>query len=417
MDKFIVDGPTPLHGNVSIHGAKNAVLPLMAAALLARGKSVISNVPELRDVATMVKMLDLLGARTVHENGVLTIDSTDANGIEAPYDLVRTMRASIYVLAPTLAVHGRARVSMPGGCAWGPRPIDLHLMAMEKLGAKIELEHGYIEASCDRLRGAEILFPISSVGATAQTVMAASLAEGSTVIENAALEPEITDLVHALQECGVEIEGAGTARLVIHGTTSVRPLVHRVIADRIEAETFAGAAAVTGGDVTITDCDPGHMGAVLATLESCGCRVETGPGRVRVVGPKRLAATDVVTREYPGFPTDMQAQIIAVLCRADGVSTVKETIYPDRFTHVPELRRFGADIRLDGNLAVIRGVPSLQGAPVMATDIRASSGLILAAMAAEGRSEILRVYHIDRGYQRIELKLRALGARIERATQ
>jgi UDP-N-acetylglucosamine 1-carboxyvinyltransferase len=402
---------------VRVEGAKNAVLPLMAAALLSRGKSVISNVPDLRDVTTMVSMLDLLGARTTRDGDILTIDSTAANGIEAPYDLVRTMRASIYVLAPTLAVHGRARVSMPGGCAWGPRPIDLHLMAMEKLGARIELEHGYIEARCERLRGGEVVFPISSVGATVQTIMAASLAEGTTVIENAALEPEIADLIHALQECGVEIEGTDTPRVVVHGTTSVKPLVHRVIPDRIEAETFAGAAAVTGGDVTITNCNPAHMGSVLSVLEACGCRVETQEGRVRVIGPRRLKATDVVTREYPGFPTDMQAQIIAVLCCANGVSTVKETIYPDRFTHVPELRRFGADIRLDGNLAVIRGAEKLEGAPVMATDIRASSGLILAAMAARGRSEILRVYHIDRGYQKIELKLRALGANIERATQ
>jgi UDP-N-acetylglucosamine 1-carboxyvinyltransferase len=417
VDKFVIDGPTPLAGTVRVEGAKNAVLPLMAAALLSRGKSVISNVPDLRDVTTMVSMLDLLGARTTRDGDILTIDSTAANGIEAPYDLVRTMRASIYVLAPTLAVHGRARVSMPGGCAWGPRPIDLHLMAMEKLGARIELEHGYIEARCERLRGGEVVFPISSVGATVQTIMAASLAEGTTVIENAALEPEIADLIHALQECGVEIEGTDTPRVVVHGTTSVKPLVHRVIPDRIEAETFAGAAAVTGGDVTITNCNPAHMGSVLSVLEACGCRVETQEGRVRVIGPRRLKATDVVTREYPGFPTDMQAQIIAVLCCANGVSTVKETIYPDRFTHVPELRRFGADIRLDGNLAVIRGAEKLEGAPVMATDIRASSGLILAAMAARGRSEILRVYHIDRGYQKIELKLRALGANIERATQ
>jgi UDP-N-acetylglucosamine 1-carboxyvinyltransferase len=417
MDKFVIDGPTPLHGRVRVEGAKNAVLPLMAAALLARGKSVISNVPDLRDVTTMVTMLDLLGAKTQREGDVLTIDSTSANGIEAPYDLVRTMRASIYVLAPTLAVHGRARVSMPGGCAWGPRPIDLHLMAMEKLGAHIELEHGYIEARCERLRGGEVVFPISSVGATVQTIMAASLAEGTTVIENAALEPEIADLIHALQECGVEIEGTDTPRVVVHGTTSVKPLVHRVIPDRIEAETFAGAAAITGGDITITNCNPHHMGAVISVLEACGAKTEAGDDEIRVIGPKRLQATDVVTREYPGFPTDMQAQIIAVLCCANGVSTVKETIYPDRFTHVPELRRFGADIRLDGNLAVIRGSESLSGAPVMATDIRASSGLILAAMAAEGRSEILRVYHIDRGYQRIELKLRALGARIERAVQ
>ncbi len=417
MDKFVVDGPTPLHGNVSVHGAKNAVLPLMAAALLARGKSVIENVPDLRDVGTMVKMLDLLGAVTTRDGSVLTIDTTNANGIEAPYDLVRTMRASIYVLAPTLAVHGRARVSMPGGCAWGPRPIDLHLMAMEKLGATVELNHGYIEARCDRLRGGEVVFPISSVGATAQTIMAASLAEGTSVIANAAMEPEITDLVDALIECGVAIEGRGTSRVVVHGTTSVKPLRHRVIPDRIEAETFAAAAAITGGDVTITECDPEQMGAVFSVLQASGAKIEIGEGRARVIGPKRMAATDVVTREYPGFPTDMQAQIIAALCIADGVSTVKETIYPDRFTHVPELRRFGADIRLDGNLAVIRGVPSLSGAPVMATDIRASSGLILAAMAAEGRSEILRIYHIDRGYQRIEDKLNALGARIQRVVQ
>ena len=417
MDKFIVEGPTPLSGNVRVEGAKNAVLPLMAAALLARGKSIISNVPDLRDVTTMVNMLDLLGAKTTRDGDVLTIDTTHADGIEAPYDLVRTMRASIYVLAPTLAVHGRARVSMPGGCAWGPRPIDLHLMAMEKLGAHIELEHGYIEARCERLRGGEVNFPISSVGATVQTIMAASLAEGTTVIGNAALEPEIADLIHALQECGVEIEGTDTPRVVVHGTTSVKPLVHQVIPDRIEAETFAGAAAVTGGDITITHCNPGHMASVLSVLEACGCRIESKENTVRVMGPKRLQATDVITREYPGFPTDMQAQIIAVLCCAKGVSTVKETIYPDRFTHVPELRRFGADIRLDGNLAVIRGADKLEGAPVMATDIRASSGLILAAMAAQGRSEILRVYHIDRGYQRIELKLRALGANIERAVQ
>ena len=417
MDKFVIDGPTPLHGNVSVHGAKNAVLPLMAAALLARGKSVIENVPDLRDVWTMVKMLDLLGAVTTRNDSVLTIDTSHADGIEAPYDLVRTMRASIYVLAPTLAVHGRARVSMPGGCAWGPRPIDLHLMAMEKLGAKVELSHGYLEASCDLLKGGEVSFPISSVGATAQTIMAASLADGVTVLHNAALEPEITDLIDALIECGVEIEGRDTSRVVVHGTTSVKPLRHRVIPDRIEAETFAAAAAVTGGDITITDCDPAHMGAVFSVLERAGCQIQIGTGRARVIGPKRLAATDVVTREYPGFPTDMQAQIIAALCTANGVSTVKETIYPDRFTHVPELRRFGADIRLDGNLAVIRGVPSLGGAPVMATDIRASSGLILAAMAAQGRTEILRVYHIDRGYQRIESKLNALGARIERVRQ
>jgi len=415
VDKFIIDGPVQLRGSVRVHGAKNAVLPLMAAALLARGRSVIENVPTLRDVNTMTKMLGVLGAETALENGVLTIDTSDAKGVEAPYDLVRTMRASVYVLAPLLAFHGRARVSLPGGCAWGPRPVDLHLMAMEKLGARIVLDHGYIDATCEKLRGAEINFPISSVGATAQTVMAAALAEGVTVINNAAMEPEVTDLVEALRESGVHIEGAGSATLEIHGASSVEPLRHRVIPDRIEAGTFAAAAAISGGDVTLEACEPEHMANVLGMLEGCGATVEMGKDSVRVRGPERLRAADVVTREYPGFPTDMQAQIMAVLCMADGVSTIKDTIYPDRFTHVPELRRFGAQIRIDGNIAVIRGVPALEGAPVMATDIRASSALILAGMVASGRTEVRRVYHIDRGYERIEDRLRALGARIERA--
>jgi UDP-N-acetylglucosamine 1-carboxyvinyltransferase len=414
MDKFIIKGPTKLRGTIAVNGAKNAVLPIMAASLLARGESVIENVPALRDVFTMSKMLQLLGAESKLENGVLTIDTASADGVEAPYELVRTMRASIYVLAPLLAYHGRARVSMPGGCAWGPRPIDLHLMAMERLGAKIELDHGYIIASCKRLEGGEVAFPISSVGATAQTMMAAALASGTTVIRNAALEPEITDLGNALASSGVGVEGLGTATLSITGVDALQPIRHRVIPDRIEASTFAAAAAMTGGDVTITHCEPGHLDAVMSTLRGCGAEIHTSGDTVRVRGPKTMGPAHVVTQEYPGFPTDMQAQMIAVLCRADGVSTVKDTIYPDRFTHVPELRRFGADIRLDGNLAVIKGVRSLQGAPVMATDIRASSALILGAMAAEGLSEILRIYHIDRGYERVENRLRELGADIER---
>jgi UDP-N-acetylglucosamine 1-carboxyvinyltransferase len=416
MEKFLVKGPAKLNGTVAVSGAKNAVLPIMAAALLARGRSVIDNVPALRDVTTMTRMLDVLGAETDFRDGELTIDTSNADGVEAPYDLVRTMRASIYVLAPILAFHGRARVSMPGGCAWGPRPIDLHLTAMEKLGAKITLEHGYINATCKRLRGAEVAFPIPSVGATAQTMMAAALAEGTTVIHNAALEPEITDLGMALVECGVTIEGMETSTLAITGVEELRPVHHRVIPDRIEAGTFAAAAAMTGGDVTLTHCAPGHLDSVLSTLRGCGAEIETAGDTARVRGPKRLEPAHVVTQEYPGFPTDMQAQIIAVLCLAGGVSTVKDTIYPDRFTHVPELRRFGADIRLDGNLAVIKGSSTLQGAPVMATDIRASSALILGAMAAEGSSEILRVYHIDRGYERIEDRLRGLGADIERVS-
>jgi UDP-N-acetylglucosamine 1-carboxyvinyltransferase len=416
MDRFLVKGPARLKGAVAMNGAKNAVLPIMAASLLARGRSVIENVPALRDVSTMMKMLEILGAEAKLTDGVLTVDTTHANGVEAPYDLVRTMRASIYVLAPLLAYHRRARVSMPGGCAWGPRPIDLHLMALKRLGAHITLDHGYINATCSRLEGSEVAFSIPSVGATAQTMMAAALARGTTVIHNAALEPEVTDLGTALAESGVTVDGLGTGTLTIAGVDELRPIHHRVIPDRIEAGTFAAAAAVTGGDVTITNCAPDHLDAVLSTLRGCGATIDSMGDTVRVRGSVRLEPAHVVTQVYPGFPTDMQAQIMAVLCRADGVSTVMDTIYPDRFTHVPELRRFGAEIRLDGNLAVIKGMGVLQGAPVMATDIRASSALILGALAAEGESEILRVYHIDRGYERIESKLRGLGAAIERVS-
>lgn len=416
MDQFIIKGPTRLRGHVSINGAKNAVLPIMAASLLTRGKSVIENVPDLRDVRTMMELLQILGAKVSLADGVLTVDTTEAKGVEAPYELVRTMRASIYVLAPLLAAQGTARVSMPGGCAWGPRPIDLHIMAMERLGARIKLDHGYINADCKRLKGAEVVFQIPSVGATAQTIMAASLANGVTVIKNAAVEPEITDLSRALISGGVRIEGLDTNTLVIEGVRKLEPIHHRVIPDRIETGTFAAAATLSGGDVTLTGCEPSHLEAVLAALRTCGATIDVGEGTLRVQGPERLNPAHIVTQEHPGFPTDMQAQMIAVLCRADGVSTVKDTIYPDRFTHVPELRRFGADVRLDGNLAVIKGVKSLQGAPVMATDIRASSALILAATVAEGTSEILRVYHIDRGYEKIEARLRSLGADIERAT-
>lgn len=416
MDKFIINGPTKLQGDVKISGAKNAVLPLMAASLLACGKSSIANVPNLRDVRTMIKLLEILGAKVRFARNSLTIDTTRASGIEAPYDLVRTMRASIYALGPLLAARGKARVSMPGGCAWGPRPIDLHLMAIERLGAKISLEHGYIKAAAKRLKGAEIVFPISSVGATANALMASALAKGTTVIRNAALEPEITELEKAIVSGGAKIDGIGTSTLTIEGTDQFQPFSHRVIPDRIEAGTFAAAAVISGGTIRLLDCEPKHLEAVLGALKNCGAEIEVGPDNLLVQGPKHIQPGHIVTREYPGFPTDMQAQITAVLSRADGVSTVKDTIYADRFTHVPELRRFGADIRIDGNLAVIKGVSKFQGAPVMATDIRASSALILAGMIAEGKTEMLRVYHIDRGYEQIEKKLRALGADIRRVS-
>jgi UDP-N-acetylglucosamine 1-carboxyvinyltransferase len=414
MDKFIIKGPTKLQGDVKISGAKNAVLPLMAASLLACGKSTISNVPNLRDVRTMIKLLEILGAKVQFKRNSLTIDTTKASGIEAPYDLVRTMRASIYALGPLLAAKGKAKVSMPGGCAWGPRPIDLHLMAIERLGAKISLEHGYIKAVAKKLKGAEIVFPISSVGASANALMAAALAKGTTIIRNAALEPEIVELEKAIVAGGAEIDGIGTSTLTIQGTDSFKPFNHKVIPDRIEAGTFAAAAVISGGNIQLLNCEPNHLDAVLGALKNCGAEIEIKSDSIRVQGPKRVQAGHVVTREYPGFPTDMQAQITAVLSRADGISTVKDTIYADRFTHVPELRRFGADIRIDGNLAVIKGVFKFLGAPVMATDIRASSALILAGMIAHGKSEMLRVYHIDRGYDQIEKKLCALGADIKR---
>jgi len=417
MDMFVIQGPTRLSGTVVINGAKNAVLPLMAAALLARGKNVIENVPRLRDVHTMIQLLEILGARVTFDKHVLTIDTTRLKRLEAPYDLVRTMRASIYVLGPLVAAHRRARVSMPGGCAWGPRPIDLHLMALERLGAKLALDRGYINATARRLKGAEIVFPISSVGATGQTLMACVLAKGITTIKNAALEPEITELAEALVSAGAKIEGIGQTTMRIEGVEEIEPLKYRVMPDRIEAGTFAAAAAATGGKVRIDKCNPSHLESVLHALRACGAKIQTGRDNVYVEGPERVDPVHVVTREYPGFPTDMQAQIIAVLCRARGTSTVKDTIYPDRFTHIPELRRLGANIRLDGNIAVITGVKMLKGAPVMATDIRASSALIISGLMARGRTEIRRVYHIDRGYEAIEKRLRRLGASIRRVSE
>jgi UDP-N-acetylglucosamine 1-carboxyvinyltransferase len=416
MDKFIVKGPCRLEGSVEISGAKNAVLPLIAASLLADGESVIENVPNLRDVSTMIELLRILGADVRFESGVLRIDTRHVDNCEAPYDLVKTMRASIYVLGPLLGARREARVSMPGGCAWGPRPIDLHLMAMERLGATIKLNHGYIHATAKRLQGAEVVFGISSVGATAQTIMAAVVAKGTSVLRNCALEPEVTELAKALVTAGAKIDGIGTPTLAIEGVEKISPFHYRVIPDRIEAGTFAAAAVATGGRVRLTNCDPAHMRAVIDALRTCGANMNGGEDTLDIDGPQDVQPVHVVTREYPGFPTDMQAQMIAVLCRAQGTSTVKDVIYPDRFTHVPEIRRLGASVRIDGNLAVITGVKRLQAAPVMATDIRASSALIIAALMAEGTTEISRVYHIDRGYERIEKKLRGLGAEIERVS-
>ncbi len=414
MDSFIIRGPSRLEGSVRISGAKNAMLPLMAATILTGGRCILDNVPDLRDTRTMMKVLETLGIPSGLEDGVLSIDATSVTSFEAPYDLVRTMRASIYVLGPLLARFGKARVSMPGGCAWGPRPIDLHLKGMMALGAKIRIDHGYIDAQTGRLRGGCVILAVPSVGATVNIMLAASLADGETVLENAAREPEISALAGALRCAGIEIEGDGTSTIHIQGRESVEPFRHSVIPDRIEAGTYAAAALITGGDVTLENCRPGQMHSVIDKLEACGAEVTVTDDTMRVVGPKKISPVDIETGYYPSFPTDMQAQMMAVMCIAGGSSTIVEHVYPDRFTHVPELRRFGAKITLDGHVAVVSGVKKLEGAPVMATDIRASSALLLAAMVAEGETKVLRIYHIERGYEDIENKLRALGADITR---
>lgn len=415
MDSFVIDGPVRLGGSVDVSGAKNAVLPVMTAALLSEGVSTLERVPHLRDTETMAHLLRVLGARVEHERGTMKIDARNFDFCEAPYELVKTMRASIYALGPLLARMGKARVSLPGGCAWGPRPVDLHLMGMEKLGATIEIEHGYIDAKAPQgLVGAEIFFEIPSVGATINVMMAAVLARGTTTLVNAAREPEVPDLAEALNRAGAKIENAGKHTITIEGVRALAPIEHVTMADRIEAGTFLIAGLMTGGDVTVTHCVPVHVKALLDRLSKAGAEIETGDTWVRIRRRNGIKPVDVITAPYPGFATDLQAQYMALMAVADGVSLITETIYPDRYTHVAELRRLGAKIRLDGNIAVVTGTPRLSGAPVMATDLRASAALILAAFTADGRSEISRVYHIDRGYERIEEKFAVLGATIER---
>lgn len=415
MDRFVIHGPTRLEGEIQVGGAKNAVLPLMAAALLARGESVISNVPDLQDVRFFMTILEGLGAKCGLADHELRIDTTDLAGFEAPYDLVRKMRASVYVLGPLLAAQGRARVSLPGGCAWGPRPVNLHLEGMRALGAKLELREGYIEGeSLSGLAGGRYRFEPSSVGATANVLMAAVLARGESLLENCAVEPEVTQLAEALVESGARIEGVGTTTLQVHGVRELAPIRRRVIADRIEAGTLMAGVALAGGRVRLLGVDPEHLHPVTAVLQDMGVGIVEQEDALLVSADGRPRSVEVVTRPYPGFPTDMQAQVMAACAIAEGTSFITETIYPDRYTHVAELQRLGADIRLDGAKATIFGVERLQGAPVMATDLRASAALVLAGVAAEGETIVNRVYHIDRGYERIEERLRGLGARIER---
>lgn len=416
MDKFIIRGGRKLHGTVTISGAKNATLALMPASLLASGTFRLANTPDLRDVATMSSLLKSMGVMVELKDHLLTLDTTKVNKQEAPYAHVKKMRASIYVLGPLVARYGRAKVSLPGGCAWGPRPVNLHIEGIRKLGAEIDIKRGYITAQAKRLSGARIHFDISSVGATGNVLMASVLARGTTVIENAAIEPEITSLAQFLQSMGAKIDGIGTNRLEIEGVDDLHPADMETIADRIEAGTFLVAAAITGGNITLQNVRPEHISAVIAKLEESGCTISVGNSSVTLESASSIKPVDVTAAIYPGFPTDMQAQWIALMSLAGGTSVVTDTIYFDRFKHVPELLRLGANIEVKENAAVVRGVKQLTGATVMSTDLRASASLILAGLVAEGTTEVLRVYHLDRGYEAIEKKLHALGADIERVT-
>ena len=416
MQKILVRGGKRLMGEVPISGAKNAVLPILCATLLAEGPCRIENVPHLQDVLTTARVLEGLGARVEHAGSVMTVDGSHVNSHVAPYELVKTMRASVLVLGPLLAKFGDAEVSLPGGCAIGSRPVDLHIKGLQALGAEISVDHGFIKArSNGRLKGARHVFELVSVGATENVLMAAALAEGTTVLENAAMEPEIVDLADCLNAMGAKIEGAGTARITIEGVQKLSGCEHAVVADRIETGTFLVAAAMTGGRVTATHARPDTLDAVLDKLREAGADIETDGDRIVLdMHGKRPRAVNITTAPHPAFPTDMQAQFMAMNCMAEGVGVINETIFENRFMHVNELLRLGADIRVDGHTAVVRGVDKLSGAPVMATDLRASASLILAGLVADGETIIDRIYHLDRGYENIEAKLSALGASIRR---
>jgi UDP-N-acetylglucosamine 1-carboxyvinyltransferase len=416
MDRILIRGGRVLSGSIPVSGAKNAALPLMAAGLLSDGPLTLTNAPDLADVATMAGLLAHHGLAVERDKTARSITiSGAATDLEAPYDLVRKMRASVLVLGPLLARHGRARVSLPGGCAIGTRPVDLHLKALEQMGAEIEITAGYIEARAPGgLKGARIIFPQVSVGATENILMAAALASGQSEILNAAREPEITDLAACLMRMGARIEGIGTDRLLVEGVASLGAATHPIIADRIEAGTFACAAAITGGSLLLQGARLDHLGAVTRTLREAGVDVAEEEGGLRVTRSNGLRGADVMTEPFPGFATDMQAQFMALMCVAEGASMITETIFENRFMHVPELSRMGARINFHGASAIVRGVKKLSGAPVMATDLRASVSLILAGLAAEGETIVNRVYHLDRGYERVEAKLAAVGADIER---
>jgi UDP-N-acetylglucosamine 1-carboxyvinyltransferase len=417
MDKLILHGGARLAGRVRVSGAKNAALPILAASLLTEGEFILQNVPDLMDVRTMLRLLAHMGAETQNlpKQKTALVAVRKLPRLEAPYEIVKTMRASSLVLGPLVARFGEARVSLPGGCAIGARPIDQHLVALEKMGARIDLEHGYVHAHCKHLRGAEIQFDLPTVTGTENVMMAATLARGRTVLENAAREPEVEELARVLNKMGARISGAGTSVVTIEGVTRLEPVQHAIIPDRIEAGTLAVPAAMTEGDVLLEGCEGQHLESVLAKLREAGARIVSEPKGVRVVGPRELRAIELKTLPHPGFPTDMQAQMMAMLTRARGTSVITETIFENRFMHVPELVRMGADVKIEGATAVVTGVPKLAGAPLMASDLRASAALVLAGLVAEGTTHVHRIYHLDRGYEHLERKLRRLGADVRRA--
>ena len=418
MDKLVIRGGNPLLGTIRVSGAKNAALPCMAAALLTEDTVILENIPQVRDIETTRKLLAAMGAevelgygRAHHRT---TISCRKLASPEASYELVKTMRASTLVLGPLVARCGRARVSLPGGCAIGARPIDLHIKGLERLGAKITQDHGYVEAATDRLKGAEIVFDKITVTGTEDLLMAATLAEGETVMQNCAREPEVADLADLLNKMGAKIEGAGTSTLRVQGVSKLHGAKHRIIPDRIEAGTFIIAGAMTGGDLNVAGCEPAHLTALLQKLEKTGVKTATTSDSIRVMGDNALNAADINTEEYPGFPTDMQAQYMALATQAEGTSVVAENIFENRFMHAQELVRMGANIKIEGRRAIVRGKSPLSAAAVLASDLRASASLVLAALVADGETIIDRVYHIDRGYEHIEEKLRGVGAKIER---
>ena len=416
MDKLVIQGGTRLDGTVTVSGAKNAALPILMGCLLPQGKVTLNNVPALRDINTSIKLLELLGCETSFENNTVTVVPGKLSP-EAPYELVKTMRASVLCLGPLLALLGEARVALPGGCAIGARPVDLHLTALERMGAEFELHSGYIQGKCDKLKGAKISFDFPTVGGTENLLMAAALADGETILENAAREPEVVDLANFLNAMGAKITGHGTSVITIQGVEKLNGCEYTVMPDRIEAGSFMVAAAMTDGKLLIQNCPLAELEAVVGKLKDMGVSIEDTPDGVLVQRGGTLKCVDITTQPYPGFPTDMQAQLMTLMCIAEGAGTIREKIFENRFMHVQELARLGADIKLNGNTAFIRGVAKLVGAPVMASDLRASASLVVAGLVAEGTTEVTRIYHLDRGYERLEKKLSAAGATITRESE